>query len=758
MTLKPTKRRPGLPNALRLVLLLLALLTGFGPMPALSENGATAAELEALIAKLEDDQRREALLGELRALLAASQAQASGNGPGDDLKSAAAQGLNLIAERVADAGEAVTTLAAGLSTLPQAASEAAVALAEPATRERWLTVAGRLLAVLGSGFLAAALVARATRRLLRPTGSKVASLGRRLLLLCGRALLDLLPVVVFAAFAYLVLSVVDVGNETRLVAVALINASIVSRLVLAVSAFLLAPTSPALRLWRLDDATARYLHHWLRRLAFVGVYGFFVLQAGLLLGLDPGVYRVLLNLLGFALVVLLLFLIGRNRRGVAAAIAGQRTAEAGPAVPFQALRAGFARVWHLAAGAYLVVVFLVWSARLEEGARFVVSATLISLAVLAGALLLTRASDRLRQRFERLRVSSAAPPARLDSRFRRYVPALHRLVKALLAIGAVLLVLDAWGVDAVGWLLAGPGRALLSAFLNIALILLVAVFAWELAAGSIERYLGDAADAENGGRSPRIRTLLTVARNALLVFLTLLAGLMVLSELGVDIAPLLAGAGVVGLAIGFGAQRMVQDVINGAFILFQDLMSVGDVVKLGDTAGLVEALSIRTVRLRDLSGVVHTIPFSSIEGVSNLTRDFSFHVFDLGVAYREDVDEVIALIEAVGRELRADPVVGRLILEPLEIFGLDAFGDSAIVIKGRIKTRPIRQWQVGRAFNRLIKQRFDEHGIEIPFPHRTLYFGQDKQGGAPPAFVQAEALLRQAEQGAARAPAGQPQD
>jgi small conductance mechanosensitive channel len=220
---------------------------------------------------------------------------------------------------------------------------------------------------------------------------------------------------------------------------------------------------------------------------------------------------------------------------------------------------------------------------------------------------------------------------------------------------------------------------------------------------------------------------------------------MVLSELGVNIAPLLAGAGVVGLAIGFGAQRMVQDVINGAFILFQDLMSVGDVVKLGDTAGLVEALSIRTVRLRGLDGIVHTIPFSAIEGVSNLTREFAFHVFDLAIAYREDVDAVIDVIREVGEELRADPEVGPLILEPLEIFGLDAFGDSSIVVKGRIKTRPIRQWQVGRAINRLIKIRFDEHGIEIPFPHRTLYFGQDRQGRAPPVFVEAEALLRDAE-------------
>ena len=228
------------------------------------------------------------------------------------------------------------------------------------------------------------------------------------------------------------------------------------------------------------------------------------------------------------------------------------------------------------------------------------------------------------------------------------------------------------------------------------------------------------------------------------VVLTLVATLMVLSELGINIAPLLAGAGVVGLAIGFGAQRLVQDVINGVFILFQDLMSVGDVVKLGDKAGVVEALSIRTVRLRDLAGVVHTIPFSAIEGVSNLTREFSFHVFDIGIAYREDVDDVVALLQQIGEELHADPETGPLILEPLELFGLDAFGDSAIVVKGRIKTRPIKQWQVGRAFNRRMKIRFDEHGIEIPFPHRTLYFGQDRDGSAPPAFVRLEPMLQEA--------------
>jgi small conductance mechanosensitive channel len=188
--------------------------------------------------------------------------------------------------------------------------------------------------------------------------------------------------------------------------------------------------------------------------------------------------------------------------------------------------------------------------------------------------------------------------------------------------------------------------------------------------------------------------------------------------------------------VAFGAQTLVKDIITGAIILFQDLVAVGEVVKVGDTAGLVEAISIRHIRLRDLSGTVHTVPFSEISTISNLTKDFSFYVFDIGIAYREDVDRVMEALKDLGDELQRDPDFATLILAPLEIFGLDRFADSAIIIKARIKTLPIQQWTIGREFNRRLKRRFDELGIEIPFPHRTLYFGVDRQGGAPPGRVQ----------------------
>lgn len=265
----------------------------------------------------------------------------------------------------------------------------------------------------------------------------------------------------------------------------------------------------------------------------------------------------------------------------------------------------------------------------------------------------------------------------------RLAPVLRLFGRALLVALIAIALLSAWRVEAIAWLLGDAGRALAGTIIRISAILLIAWLLWELSALLLERWLAASGPAgERRARSARTTTLLTVSRNALLAIVTIVATLMILPELGVNVAPLLAGAGVIGLAVGFGAQRLVQDVITGVFILLQDLMSVGDVVKLGNHAGLVEAISIRTVRLRDLSGTVHTIPFSAIDTVSNLTKEFSFHVFDIGVAYGEDVDAVMQAIREVGTELRADSMTGPLILDDLEIFGVDAFGDSAVVIKG----------------------------------------------------------------------------
>jgi small conductance mechanosensitive channel len=218
----------------------------------------------------------------------------------------------------------------------------------------------------------------------------------------------------------------------------------------------------------------------------------------------------------------------------------------------------------------------------------------------------------------------------------------------------------------------------------------------------------------------------------LIIAIIIVAAITLLKELGIEIAPVLAAAGIVGLAVGFGAQSLVKDVISGFFILLEDQIRVGDVVQIAGKGGLVEKINLKTTILRDLAGNVHYVPNGHIDVVTNMTKDFSRYVFDIGVAYREDVDEVIEVIKEVDEELRSDPDYKDEILEPIEILGLDQFANSGVIIKARTTTLPIKQWRVGREFNRRLKKKFDERKIEIPFPHVTLYMGQDKQGQSPP--------------------------
>lgn len=197
-----------------------------------------------------------------------------------------------------------------------------------------------------------------------------------------------------------------------------------------------------------------------------------------------------------------------------------------------------------------------------------------------------------------------------------------------------------------------------------------------------------------------------------------------LKELGIDIAPLLASAGVVGLAVGFGAQNLVRDFVTGFFMIIENQIRVGDVVTISGTTGMVEKITLRTITLRDVTGTLHILPNGTITMVSNSSQQFSFYVFDLSVAYKEDIDSVIQVIQQVCLELNTDEKFAPHMLDSGEVFGLDRFGDSAVIIKGRLKTTPGRQALVGREFNRRIKIAFEEKRIEIPYPQHTVWLNQ----------------------------------
>jgi small-conductance mechanosensitive channel len=201
---------------------------------------------------------------------------------------------------------------------------------------------------------------------------------------------------------------------------------------------------------------------------------------------------------------------------------------------------------------------------------------------------------------------------------------------------------------------------------------------------------------------------------------------------GVNVTPILASAGVVGLAVGFGAQNLVKDFVSGFFLILENQIRVGDVAIINGTGGLVEAITFRTIVLRDQAAVVHVFPNGSINTLSNMTKDWSAYVIDVGVAYREDTDRVVEVMRRVAGELQSDPQYGSAMLEPIEIIGVDAFTDSAVIIKARLKTLPIRQWMVGREYRRRLKKAFEAENIEFPFPQRTVLMA-DAKAPLPPA-------------------------
>jgi len=234
---------------------------------------------------------------------------------------------------------------------------------------------------------------------------------------------------------------------------------------------------------------------------------------------------------------------------------------------------------------------------------------------------------------------------------------------------------------------------------------------------------GERTETERGAARKLVATLIGVLRTITLVVLWALVAIVSLDQIGLNVTPILAGAGIIGLAVGFGAQNLVRDVISGIFMILENQVRVGDVAIVNGTGGLVEAITFRTTILRDLSGVVHVFENGTINTLANMTKEWSGYVIDIGVAYKEDTDRVVTVMRQVDEELRRDPVLGPMILEPIEIFGVDNFADSAVIIKARLKTRPIEQWNVGREYRRRLKKAFEAEGIDFSSPQLSVDVG-----------------------------------
>ena len=553
--------------------------------------------------------------------------------------------------------------------------------------------------------------------------ASVVNLARRLPYAAAAFVLDLLPVLAVIATGYALLAAGLAGGlTTRLVILAVLNALVIWRLIVAVARAVASPDSDRLRLIRVDDDQARVIVREVAWVSGVAVAGYAITESALLFGLFLLAHDALLKLNALIVYVLVMRIVLRNRRGLKNALRARDDARG----VFAGTRNVLASAWHRIIIFYLGALWLVWAFDVQHGFSRLLRVMLSTVFVSIAARLLSVALDAglVRLLGQATGVDERYPG--MEQRLAGYLPLARGLVNATITLVALVLLFEAWGFDTLSWFeTASLGHRLISTLATIAATLVLALAVWELVNAAIARHLAQLARNAQLARSARLRTLLPMFRTTLLVTVCLIAGLVVLSEIGLNIAPLLAGAGVIGIAIGFGSQKLVQDIITGLFLLLENAMQVGDVVTLGGMTGTVENLSIRTIRLRALDGAVHIVPFSAVTTVTNNTRDYGYALIDLSVGLNEEPDRVADVLRNVAAKLRDEAPWRGLVLADLEVMGIEKFIDTAWVMRVRLKTLPASRWAVGRELNRRIKYRFDELAIESPITsYRVLSMAQ----------------------------------
>jgi small-conductance mechanosensitive channel len=685
-----------------LALLLSLLITLSSGARAAEPAPVSTDELERLVHTLQDDVARQKLVEELRGLIAAQRKT-------EEQKPAATALFGELSQQVDAFSGEILAGAAMVIDAPRLLGWMRQQMFDLAARRLWADAAVAFGLVFGCAALAEwvmrSILARLMPRL--PARQSDARSVRGAFALLA-LIIGVLPILVFVATAYAVLSVtLEPDAQSRITLTILVNATVEARLLLCVLKSVLLPADTGTIFVPVDAETRNYLYIWARRFTFWTIFGYAVPKAAWWLGIPGALYALMLKAVALMLAVLSIIFLLQNRAVIARWISGEDAGNSG----WARVRHTLGEIWHLFAILYIVAIYLIYALQIEGGFVYVLRATILSLVVLVVARLLIRVIQGLSRRGFAIKPVLKAQFPTLEQRANRYIPILSGLSSGLIYALAFLAILQTWNVGAFAWLASDMGRRMGENALSIGIVLVVALALWELSASAIERYLA-AVDAGDLPRRTRIRTLLPLVRTALLCLIVVLTSLIVLSHIGIDIAPLLAGAGVVGLAIGFGSQALVKDIITGLFILLEDQIAVGDIVDVGkDHKGIVEAISIRTIRMRDLSGIVHTVPFSEVTSVKNLSKDFSCAVARITISYSEDIDRVVEILRQASDELAADETLRPFIVNPFEYMGVDALDEFSVALVVRIRTIPGKQLVVGRAFNRLVKIAFDRHSI-----------------------------------------------
>ena len=741
-------------------LILLSMLFALAPRPvgaADAPPAIAAAQAKAALDVLSDPKKRAALEATLRAIaiatppasVATAAPTADATAPGNPHEATAAttlepdsmgaQILLRVNATVAQIGDQIRTALKSARSAPLLWSWMVVMATNPLGQAILWDVGWRLTLSVTAGLGAFWLLRRALRGLARrldatasdlaPTPTdveeraehgdlealsesvgKLAALLQKSWLALGRFAIALLPLFALLVAGHIVAVLVGERQSSGLATEAVLDATALCMALVKAMRIVLAPQDARLRLVAIGDAAAVYAMRWSRRLIAMAVGGYTIAEVGVLLGLSEPGHEAALRATGLLLTICTGFIAVTQRRAVRAALRAPALAT-GTAT---ALRNSLARIWHWLALCGLGGIWLTWAVDGSGYGETAVRILGMVVLVLAGTKLILMGLIGQIDRLPAFGAEAAGRYPGLDDRLRLYHPILRTTVRAMIYLLAVLALLQVLGSGALVWLWATPGgQRVLSGVLTMATTLLAAVAIWELANAAIQRHLDGLLQGSQVARSARLRTLLPLLRTALLIAIGIVSVLMILSEVGVNIAPLLAGAGILGVAIGFGSQKLVQDLITGIFLLLENALQVGDWVNIAGVSGRVEGLSVRTVRLRASDGAVHIVPFSSVGSVTNHTRGIGNADIRATVEFDVDTDKVSEIMRSIVAEMRTEPDFAAKITQDFQPFGVDRIDAGGVTVIGQVACTDSGRWSVQREINRRIKRRFQDVGIRF---------------------------------------------
>ncbi len=706
-----------------LCLLLLSLLFSYTPSYANSPEGEIE-QLEGVIRLLEDEKQTEQLKALLRAKKELLQQQSDKEAVEPEA------GINFVLLFSRYTAQFSAKLKKFWGKLTATATDYRKLIDYFSDKEnlnRLLDIGLKLLLAGGVGFILLLLLKKSSKRWVAKLDiEEVTGFAQKFKAFFIRFFLGVYPLVIITAavvvFLWLVLPK-DATILTRILA-----ALVGYRIALGAISHLFSPEDAARRLVSSSDKTANYIYIWGRRLLLFSLWAYLAVALSSFYGLREIAF-ILFALYKIGMVVMAAIILAQWKE----AISGKLSIEV--LDTDSSLSQGLKRSFNSVAGhlylfflGYFSVIVIFSLLGFERLWRYLLYSTLKSLVVVVVIIGFWRLWDLAFGRLFEVSANIRQRLPGLEDQVNRYVTLIGKLGHVCILVAGFLAALNMWQVDVSGFLVQYSNY--LFRLIRIPVILGIAMVCVQVGDLMLKKFEHKIVDRRKEKENipdveieKQVTTITGVLHKLASVSIWVVAILMVIRELGFDIGPALAGAGIFGIALGFGTQNLVRDIISGLFMIVENQIRVGDVAILNGTGGLVEAINLRTTVLRGLDGTVHVFPNGAINTLSNMTREFSFYLFNIGVAYKEDTDRVIEVLKKLSDEIMQDKDFAPAILEPLEILGVDKFADSAVIIKARIKTLPIKQWMVGREMNRRIKKRFDEEGIEIPFPHRTFYFG-----------------------------------